>query len=311
MNEKLLCLFLVCIFLLLFFSGCMHTPPSVLYVDDSFDEQVNGWQFDHFNSIQQAIEKGGNNCTIYVNSGVYTESIVINKSVVLIGENATKTIIKARHDQNGIVVGSQGRIYLSHFTVRSAGNPDLNAHTPAGLILYSDDNQVVHNMFINNSCGLYCVDATSNIISENMFQKNFYGLALANRCSDQKLYNNSFFENQIGLRIKSSTNNTVFENVFADNVGGAYVCCGSRNNLFYLNIFYDNAQFQAQDWELNIWNTSTVGNYWGDYHLPSQGAFDQNNDGIVDSPYNISRGYQPEEYPNKDYRPLVYKPFSE
>ena len=82
----------------------------------------------------------------------------------------------------------------------------------------------------------------------------------------------------------------------------------STNNVFYGNVFRQNYEFHAQDWCLNIWNSSLNGNYWDDFYLDDQWAIESDYDDIVDEPYNISRGYQPEEYPNKDYFPLRIKP---
>lgn len=294
--------------ILIFFAGCTDNLPTVLYVDDSFDSSIAGWNYDHFKTIQKAIDSATDDCTIFVNDGVYSELIDITKNVTLIGSDPNSTVLLGDAENNIITVQLNGLLNITGFTIRFAGESSMNSFEPAGISLYSGDNIVFGNLFLNNTCGIYSEYYKNNIIENNKFQDNFYGISLYTNSENNIIKNNLFINNQIGLRIKSSNNNTAFNNIFEENVGGAYLCCGSIDNLFHSNIFINNEEFNAQDWSLNIWNSSTKGNYWENFHEPYQGAFDENNDGIIDAPYNISRGYKPKEYPNKDFLPLVNKP---
>ncbi|RLE39908.1 hypothetical protein DRZ77_03375, partial [Candidatus Woesearchaeota archaeon] len=49
----------------------------------------------------------------------------------------------------------------------------------------------------------------------------------------------------------------------------------------------------------NLWYNTTIreGNYWSDFDEPSEGAYDNNSDGIVDSPYYIPGGSNVDRYP--------------
>ena len=45
-----------------------------------------------------------------------------------------------------------------------------------------------------------------------------------------------------------------------------------------------------------------IGNFWDTYYLASQGAYDNNTDGIIDTPYDIP------DVENDDHYPLVAPP---
>jgi parallel beta-helix repeat protein len=107
-----------------------------------------------------------------------------------------------------------------------------------------------------------------------------------------------------------STNNIIKSNIISNNKKGitlfslrTFLNLASLNyNLIYHNYFLDN-EIQASDWGKSFWDYGypTGGNQWSDFDEPSEGAYDNDNDGIVDSHYEI-RGIG-----NRDRFPLFYK----
>ena len=64
------------------------------YVDDDYDNTTPGWQIDHFDSIQDAIDASTSGDRIVVYSGVYNENIFIDTDLISIhGEDKNNTII--------------------------------------------------------------------------------------------------------------------------------------------------------------------------------------------------------------------------
>jgi len=306
---------IVCIILLwvlfsgFFLTGCIEQHhPKTLYVDDSFTSNTNGWDFDHFDTIQKAVDHCNENTTIYVNSGLYTGPILINTTISIIGSDTNNTIISGSGDDEIIAVGLQGRITLSGFTIRDSGKTGYRSPSKYGIKIVSNENKISDNIFVNNSCGIFLEETINNTISNNLFLENDYGIYLYTGSNYNTITNNVFFDNHIGGRLKGAKANIVSNNIFSDNDGGLYFCCLANENVLFLNVFLRSADWHAEDWCLNIWNTSETGNFWDDFYTPAQGAFDNNLDGFIDKPYNISRGYEPEFYPNKDYLPLVSTP---
>ncbi len=104
-----------------------------LFVDDDFDETTVGWNTTHYDTIQSAINAGSTG-TIYIYNGIYHEQITLNKSLHLIGENTTHTIIDAQTPLN---IGSyQIRQYDSTKTYTI---PENTCIQPDGYVILARD----------------------------------------------------------------------------------------------------------------------------------------------------------------------------
>ena len=148
--------------------------PSVVYVDDDFDESVEGWNETCFSSIQAAINATKENGTVYVYDGIYYENIILNKKLNLIGKN--KPIIKS------IVMEANGSV-VKNFEFEGNGNAILlNAsfciisscfihNYEYGIVISKDNNTITRCNFINNSYGIY-VSGSGNKIFLNNFIDN-------------------------------------------------------------------------------------------------------------------------------------------
>jgi hypothetical protein len=76
--------------------------------------------------------------------------------------------------------------------------------------------------------------------------------------------------------------------VVLPNAGYDVYFYGSNSNYIHHNNFINNNAGGVQAYDdtgTNYWNTSSEGNYWSDWTSP-----DNNNDGIVDYPYQIDGG---------------------
>ena len=98
-----------------------------------------------------------------------------------------------------------------------------------------------------------------------------------------------------GIVIDGSYNNKVYNNTIADCSGYGIEISGSENNTMYANVLignngatsiYDEGCVQAYDDSDNIWNSTTMGNYWSDWQTPDTELLY----GIVDVPYVIDGG---------------------
>ena len=84
--------------------------PPVVYVDDDFNESMPGWKLDHFNSIQEGIDVCMEGGIVYVYDGTYNESISINKTISIIGEDKETTIIDGNYEGDVIKITADGVI---------------------------------------------------------------------------------------------------------------------------------------------------------------------------------------------------------
>ncbi len=100
--------------------------------------------------------------------------------------------------------------------------------------------------------------------------------------------------NDAGISIHSEENHIAENNIVENNYG--IIISGSNNTIIYNN-FIDNTH-HAYDTGKNIWNESSPGggNYW-EHHYGE----DDNEDGVIDIPFNISGNS------NQDLRPLLHR----
>jgi parallel beta-helix repeat protein len=188
----------------------------------------------------------------------------------------------------------------------------------------------MYNIFKENSCGIYSRYADNNQILKNKFINNDeYGVYLDAGSDENHIYENLFINNSNALRVIGSKHCDINYNIFVNNIRGLYFCCGAKYNVIFANVFCKNSKWNANDSYDNLWhnvipvywdsyleaksddNITDVepqGNYWDTFHLPSQGAFDNNNDGIIDTHYKSLDMVNYDEYPLLN-PPVIANPF--
>lgn len=246
--------------------------------------------------------------TIFVKKGVYREHVVANKSVSLIGENRTTTVIDGNGTGTDIHVTAD-RVVVEGFTVRNGsmgiylyntnsslvvGN-DVVFNDDAILVYYSSDFMVYQNVAGNNSGrGILVSNSRNFTVSNNLVYGNgMYGLN-TNSSANGLIKQNDAHENSYdGIGLFDSSNCTIIENDVKDNPSFGIMVDSSGDSLIFHNNVVNNT-FQASDVNLsNRWDDGVEGNYWSDY-----GGVDSNHDGIGDSAQIIYRSIQ-------DNRPLM------
>jgi len=97
---------------------------------------------------------------------------------------------------------------------------------------------------------------------------------------------------------RGSNNNTIHHCIISGNPLGINVDEYSHDNLFYLNNLLDNTE-NVQDNGNNRWYifATEQGNYWSNYNEPAEGAYDNDSNGIIDTPYNITGTGNQDKYP--------------
>ena len=118
-------------------------------VDDDYprDDPANR----RWKGIQNAIDYLGNNSMIYVYNGTYNESLLINKTIRLYGENNRGVIVS--NDNVVIDVLSNGSLEIHNFTIRNGTTGIRIANAKLGSII---SNCILHNKngitIYNTSC---------------------------------------------------------------------------------------------------------------------------------------------------------------
>ncbi len=192
MRKKILMLFILNIllfsFLHLFSDVNINVSGSIIYVD------LNGEQ--EYTNIQDAIDDASNGDTIYVNSGIYSENIYINKSINLFGKGKGISIIDGGMNKYVIDLVTSN-ITIKNFTIK---NGQIGINLKNSLNITIKDNTIQQTDF-----GINMDNSSNNIIYSNNFINNIEN---ANDEYDNIWYNldtrrGNYYDNHI----KNDTNN--------------------------------------------------------------------------------------------------------
>jgi len=299
MIKKLFVCMITYALLIILFSGC---------IDNNLDVD--------YKTIQESIDHANDRDTIYIQSGTYYETLVINKSINLIGEDKNKTIIDCKNSLEAnhidVILINADNCTIKGFKVtntnvssdvigiqiNSSNNTISNniiSRVNKGMYFssHSKNNNVYENNISNNQEGLDLTFSHDNNISKNNITLNsMCGIGIHSLSQSNMFFSNIISDNKYGAHLNSGMENKFFKNDFISNKRGIYICCGARYNIVYNNLFKKNSECNARDVTDNQWNVGSIGNYWDDY-----AGVDKNDDGKGDMPYNIAGGNNQDMYP--------------
>jgi parallel beta-helix repeat protein len=186
----------------------------------------------NYPTIQEAINAAVSGDTVFVENGTYFEHIVVNKTISLVGENKTNTIIDG--NGTGIVVKVTAiNVKICGFTIKKGevrvcyitGKPNVNANITGNTItsgrvyveFSSSNNTIARNRFFN--AGIE-IDGSKNIIIGNIISNcsQFPGAIYLYRGQNYVGDNQIFWNPLGGITIYSVSgsnvlrNNTMFDN---------------------------------------------------------------------------------------------------
>jgi len=144
-------------------------------------------------TIQAAINAANPGDIIEVASNTYYEHVVVNKSLKLIGESSSTTIIDG--NGTGIVVRcSAPDVEIRGFTVQNGG---VSPNSGGIMLLGSNSSIIVGNKIMNNSyAGIVIRDSSNNVIHNNLIANNSWGVWITSPSSLlNTFYHNNFINN--------------------------------------------------------------------------------------------------------------------
>ncbi len=238
--------FIVCLLILSFFtifnyvnSGTCSVLPK-FYVDDDYSSNTPGWQEDHFNTIQDAIDSP--NCTsgdrIIVYQGTYNENVVINKSIDLFGEDKENTIIDGGNGPDVLITAEN--VDISSFTIK-----DSSAENSPCIQVNADNCKIIDNIIKSCEIGVFVNDSNFVTIAYNSITDNDEGIffSSSSRCINNRIEHNNIYSNsRNAIYMNDTCNYNVISNnnIYSNGHNGIFLQNHCNRNNISENSIYSN-----------------------------------------------------------------------
>jgi parallel beta-helix repeat protein len=239
--------------ILLFVGTCII--PAIAQNTETYQPASRGtWLYvggdgpGNYTRIQDAIDNAsqGDTVFVYAYSAPYYETVMIAKSINVIGENKKTTVIDGR-DRVVAVALTADEITFTGFTVQNA-----NLFLSHGIYVCGNDNIIIDNIFSHNSISdIYLAHSNNTTIRENTFTYSMIGVYLY-ESNNTIITNNNITKNyKYGIALVNSKRNNISMNNIMDN---------THHNAFFTR---DLGTYPLS----NHWDA----NYWGrPYFLPKR-----------------------------------------
>lgn len=201
--KKRIGIILICLLLIISSSAIVFPvesikiPGNTIYVDDdNVDGPWDGTQEHPYFDIQDGINNAKNGDTVFVYNGFYCEkhlfwpipNILINRSINLIGQNKSNTIIDGM--THTIIDLASSNVTIQSFTLQNAYNPHgsiFDTAIDATLIKPVYENITILDCdLVNNGRGICFSNNFSNLKIKNC---NIYNSSSGHGISVSKVYN--------------------------------------------------------------------------------------------------------------------------
>jgi len=171
----------------------------------------------NYTAIQDAINTSSNGDTVFVYAGTYHENVIVNKTVILRGENKNTTILDGDGIGNVVLVCSN-HVNISGFTIQGSGSSDL---FDTGLSIQANYTNIFNNNITNNNnFGIVIGIEHLNLYHHNTVHNN-----LVSKNKDTNIW------------IEKSDNDSISNNVIFQDYSRDCICtryshyCTIENNL--------------------------------------------------------------------------------
>ncbi|MBN1281182.1 MAG: PKD domain-containing protein [Candidatus Thermoplasmatota archaeon] len=170
------------------------TQIKVTVVADVFvdDDAIPEWyDATHVRTIQEGIDNATTNQTVYVYAGTYYEHVLINTSLLLVGEDADTTIVDGMNSSTVLSLLIDG-VIIDGLSIQHSGP----LAEDAGIRIGSSNNTVVDCRIRYNTIGISLTDGSGNTLLQNVISDNNCGVS-GNGLGGSFIYHNTFLNNTV------------------------------------------------------------------------------------------------------------------
>lgn len=193
---------------------------------------------DDYSTIQDAIGNASEGDTVFVKSGIYSENLTINKSLLLVGEDKETTIVVG--DGTTALLVLHDDVNVTGFTFKRPST--MRWYYGIHLLSVKQCN-VFGNILESTFRGIWLFDASFNNIYENNCTRNYYGIHLGDSNYNNVSKNWITHNTGSGISTEGSNSNIIIDNYIASNGGSGISLDGGKpnsDNLIVENVVTQN-----------------------------------------------------------------------
>ncbi len=234
----------------------------------------------NYTTIQGAIDASSSGDTIFVFNGTYNESVVVDKTLNLIGEGNDTRVIGQGLSTDAIHV-SANWVNVTGFTLNNSAsgiddaaldlyyadncymaNISVNSTRYSILLRYSSHNTII-NSFVSTiySVGIRLYYSNYNTIINNSIMRPTSGISLWYSENNTIVNNNIIWDWSYGLRLYDSHQNSIMNNTFTKAVGGPFrsaISVSISVGITIINNTMIESGITISGGPLEHWNTHTI-----------------------------------------------------
>jgi nitrous oxidase accessory protein NosD len=198
--------------------GSNRDVKNTIYVDDSNTQGPWDGSYEHpYQTIYDGTLHAADSDIVFVFSGLYEESVLLDKSIFLEGETQNSTIIDGQNNGSTITI-THDQASINSFTVRNSGGYQGDA----GITVVADFITITKCTVYRSHTGILLQDVGNVVIDSCEFHTNGYGIRSLSS-SFVTLDRCTFYHNGIGAYF-SGTNVITIEHTYADTNGIGFFC---------------------------------------------------------------------------------------
>jgi parallel beta-helix repeat protein len=226
-------------------SFCVNASDT--YVDD--DAVPSWYDSTHVKTIQEGIDNATVGATVYIWDGIYyCEGIMINKSVSLIGNGTTNTVLEWDDLIGGlnsmVLIHSVDNVNISDLHFNNSQHGDIHLYPPYPSEYYVNYTHIYNCLFTNsssnkNSINMYCSAETHanyiNISNNEFYNGGKYSMYIK-YCENITIFNNTIQYCYGGVALYNSKNSVIsYNNILYSDDGESIGIPYSTNSTIYYN----------------------------------------------------------------------------
>lgn len=205
-----------------------------------------------------------------------------------------------------VIMGTGKGVYVRGRSNVTVENVRLTSFGIGICLNASNNNRIIGNTITSSTTGLWLGASDYNNISANHISHSSYGVLFRYDPLSNIIADNCFKQNGYGIYLyeASSGMNIITGNTVCQNNEGIFLAVASGNFIYYNKVLSNNRQvFICGRDDVNAWDNGypSGGNYWSDYSCNDErrGLLqnETGSDGIADTPYVVDMWEHRDNYP--------------